>query len=111
MRDYVGGLAEGEIATSITEIQGFRTNIQKMVEKVGQLASENITPTQVGEMGAEVEELTRDRGNSILVHGLPVQQAECLENLVKLMSDLIRTRLGIGREMVLVSINRLKPTK
>ena len=42
VRDYVGGLAEGEIATSITEIQGFRTNIQKMVEKVGQLASENI---------------------------------------------------------------------
>ena len=62
-------------------------------------------------MGAEVEELTRDRGASILVHGLPVQQAECLESLVKLMSDLIRTRLGIGREMVLVSINRLKPTK
>ena len=62
-------------------------------------------------MGAEVEELTRDRGNSILVHGLPVQQAECLESLVKLMSDLIRTRLGIGREMVLVSVNRLKPTK
>ena len=32
---------------------------------------------QVDEMGAEVDELTRDRGNSILVHGLPVQQAEC----------------------------------
>ena len=28
-------------------------------------------------MGAEVDELTRDRGNSILVHGLPVQQVEC----------------------------------
>ena len=36
VRDYVGGLAEGEIASSITEIQGFRTNIQKMVEKVAQ---------------------------------------------------------------------------
>ena len=67
---------------------------------------------QVDEMGAEVDELTRDRGNSILVHGLPVQQveysflqvqhvqihhvhplqqAECLESLVKLMSDLVRT--------------------
>ena len=32
---------------------------------------------QVDEMGAEVDELTRDRGNSILVHGLPVQQVEC----------------------------------
>ena len=30
---------------------------------------------------------------------------------VKLMSDLIRTRLGIGRQMVLVSIARLKPTR
>lgn len=30
---------------------------------------------------------------------------------VKLMSDLIRTRLGIGRQMVLVSITRLQPTR
>ena len=34
VREYVRSLAEGEIATSITEIQGFRTNIQKMVDKV-----------------------------------------------------------------------------
>ena len=37
VRDYVRSLAEGEIATSITEIQGFRTNIQKMVDKVENL--------------------------------------------------------------------------
>ena len=34
VREYVRSLAEGEIATSITEIQGFRTNMQKMVDKV-----------------------------------------------------------------------------
>ena len=82
---------------------------------------------QVDEMGAEVDELTRDRGNSILVHGLPVQQvecsfmsnklsvhpvqqvhhvhplqqAECLESLVKLMSDLVRTSQLHSRYYVL----------
>ena len=33
-------------------------------------------------MSAEVEEMTRDRTTSLLVHGLPVQEAEGLETLV-----------------------------
>ena len=36
---------------------------------------------QVFEMDAEVEEMTRDRRNNILVHGLPVQVGAETENV------------------------------
>ena len=48
-------------------------------------------------MGAEVDELTRDRGNSILVHGLPVQQVEC-----SFMSNM--SNLYIMSNMYIISI-------
>ena len=43
----------------------------------------NVTTFKVTEMGAEVEEMTRDRGSSLLVHGLPLQEHEGLETLVR----------------------------
>ena len=51
------------------EIASFRTKIKDIGSKVF-------------EMDAEVEEMTRDRRNNILVHGLPVQvnQVELLMN-------------------------------
>ena len=58
--DVVQSLATGEIADSVREIASFRTKIKDIGSKVF-------------EMDAEVEEMTRDRRNNILVHGLPVQ--------------------------------------
>ena len=62
-------------------------------------------------MDAEVEEMTRDRRNNILVHGLPVQDGEMMESLANIIADIVRTRLGIRREIMLVNIFRLTPTK
>ena len=66
---------------------------------------------QVFEMDAEVEEMTRDRRNNILIHGLPVQDGETMESLANIIADIVRTRLGIRREIMLVNIFRLTPTK
>ena len=40
-----------------------------------------------------------------------MQEDETLEILIKMMSDIVRTRLGIGREVTLVDIYRLSSTK
>ena len=61
--EVVQSLATGEIADSVREIASFRTKIKDIGSKVF-------------EMDAEVEEMTRDRRNNILVHGLPVQEGE-----------------------------------
>ena len=58
--EVVQNLATGEIADSVREIASFRTKIKDIGSKVF-------------EMVAEVEEMTRDRRNNILIHGLPVQ--------------------------------------
>ena len=50
---------------------------------------------QVFEMDAEVEEMTRDRRNNILLHGLPVQEGESMEGLANILADMVRTRSGL----------------
>lgn len=40
-----------------------------------------------------------------------LQEDENLDNLIKMMSDIMRTRLGIGREVALVDIYRLSCTR
>ena len=40
-----------------------------------------------------------------------MQEDENLETLIKMMSDIVRTRLGIGREITLVDIYRLSCTR
>ena len=40
-----------------------------------------------------------------------VQDGECMESLANIMADMVRTRLGIRREIMLVNIFRLTPTK
>ena len=42
---------------------------------------------------------------------LDFQEDENLEILIKMMSDIVRTRLGIGREVTLVDIYRLTCTR
>lgn len=96
--EVVQNLATGEIADSVREIASFRTKIKDIGSKVF-------------EMDAEVEEMTRDRRNNILIHGLPVQEGECMESLANIMADIVRTRLGVRREVMLVNIFRLTPTK
>ena len=75
----VQSLATGEIADSVREIASFRTKIKDIGSKVGAIIQPQIVDTwcfQVFEMDAEVEEMTRDRRNNILIHGLPVQVRE-----------------------------------
>ena len=76
-----------------SEIAGFRTTIESMLRRVSEIS------TQVGE-------INRNRENNLLIHGLPTQEEENLDSLIKLISDLVRTRLGIGREIALVDIAR-----
>ena len=75
-------MATGEIADSVREIASFRTKIKDIGSKVAFLIMIFFTMMmkttiannlKVFEMDAEVEEMTRDRRNNILVHGLPVQ--------------------------------------
>ena len=75
------------------EIAGFRGTIESMLGQVGEIS------TQVGEMN-------RNRENNLLVHGVPTQENENIDTLIKVISDLVRTRLGIGREISLVDIVR-----
>ena len=42
---------------------------------------------------------------------LPTQEDESLDSLVKLVSDLVRTRLGVGRELSLLEVTRLGVTR
>ena len=80
----------------------------------------------VSEMTAQVKEMTRGKDTNILVHGLPtqvvrmidfdvtcvtMQEDENLDILIKIMSDIVRTRRGIGREVTLVDIYRLSCTR
>ena len=76
-----------------SEIAGFRGTIDNMLGKVGEIS------TQVGE-------INRNRENNLLVHGVPTQENENIDTLIKLISDMVRTRLGIGREIALVDIVR-----
>ena len=39
------------------------------------------------------------------------QEEESLDSLVKLVSDLVRTRLGVGRELSLLEVTRLGVTR
>lgn len=39
------------------------------------------------------------------------QDEESLDNLVKIISDIFRTKLGVGREISLVEAYRLSPTR
>ena len=75
--EVVQSLATGEIADSVREIASFRTKIKDIGSKVrGVIIQPQIIIrccVQVFEMDAEVEEMTRDRRNNILIHGLPVQ--------------------------------------
>ena len=41
----------------------------------------------------------------------PGQEEESLDSLVKLVSDLVRTRLGVGRELSLLEVTRLGQTR
>lgn len=75
------------------EIAGFRGTIDNMLGKVGEIS------TQVGE-------INRNRENNLLIHGVPTQENENIDTLIKLISDMVRTRLGIGREISLVDIVR-----
>ena len=78
---------------------------------------------KVTEISTQVGEINRNRDSNLLIHGLPTQVSEGrilsslkynliskdnenLDTLIKLMSDLVRTRLGIGREISLVDIAR-----
>ena len=76
-------MATGEIADSVREIASFRTKIKDIGSKVAFLIMIFFTMMmkttiannlKVFEMDAEVEEMTRDRRNNILIHGLPVQE-------------------------------------
>ena len=74
-------MATGEIADSVREIASFRTKIKDIGSKVdGCIIDYDVgdtdcdTDLKVFEMDAEVEEMTRDRRNNILIHGLPVQE-------------------------------------
>lgn len=82
-----------QIVLLCSEIAGFRTTIESMLRRVSEIS------TQVGE-------INRNRENNLLIHGLPTQEEENLDSLIKLISDLVRTRLGIGREIALVDIAR-----
>ena len=78
---------------------------------------------KVTEISTQVGEINRNRDSNLLIHGLPTQVSEGrilsslkynliskdnenLDTLIKLMSDLVRTRLGIGREISLVDVAR-----
>ena len=82
----VQSLATGEIADSVREIASFRTKIKDIGSKVEAIIKPQIVVTwcfQVFEMDAEVEEMTRDRRNNILIHGLPVQVREKNYNAIQ----------------------------
>ena len=84
--EVVQSLATGEIADSVREIASFRTKIKDIGSKVKAIIKPQIVVTwcfQVFEMDAEVEEMTRDRRNNILIHGLPVQVREKNYNAIQ----------------------------
>ena len=84
--EVVQSLATGEIADSVREIASFRTKIKDIGSKVKAIIKPQIGFTwcfQVFEMDAEVEEMTRDRRNNILIHGLPVQVREKNYNAIQ----------------------------
>ena len=84
--EVVQSLATGEIADSVREIASFRTKIKDIGSKVEAIIKPQIVVTwcfQVFEMDAEVEEMTRDRRNNILIHGLPVQVREKNYNAIQ----------------------------
>ena len=90
--EVVQSLATGEIADSVREIASFRTKIKDIGSKVGAIIQTQIGDTwcfQVFEMDAEVEEMTRDRRNNILIHGLPVQVREKTTALYTIHKNII----------------------
>ena len=65
---------------------------------------------KVDDIHVEVKELTRNKSNNILVHGLEAQPEETKDDLVKMISDLVRTKLCIGRDMLIESLYRVEST-
>ena len=66
---------------------------------------------KTSEIDLQIKEIHRDKSSNLLLHGLTCTEGESLESLVKTISDIIRTKLGMGREMSLVSAHRLTCTR
>ena len=84
---------------------------------------------KTSELGLQIKEIHRDKSSNLLLHGLPCpvrrwrwrremrlmlispQEGESPDQLVKTISSMMRTKLGIGREMCLVAALRLSCTR
>ena len=93
-----------------------RSKINEIIEKTS-------------ELGLQIKEIHRDKASNLLLHGLPCpvrwrhvyvydrlifnfpQDGESSDQLVKTISSMMRTKLGIGREMCLVAAHRLSCTR
>ena len=122
-QDKVSGLELGllsfkdETESSISDLKqrfdGFENcdvvNITRRLATARGKINEIIEKTS--ELDIQLKEVSRDKSSNLLLHGLTFKEGETLEYLVKSISDIFRTRLGIGREISLVESQRLISTR
>ena len=118
LKQRFDGFESCDVVNITRRLSTARTKINEIIEKTS-------------ELDLQLKEINRDKSTNLLLHGLPFkvricwedssqfevilvyaflspppQDCEQLTDLVKEISDVLRTRLGIGREMALVTAHR-----
>ena len=98
LKDRFDGFENCDLVNISRRLSAARGKINEIIEKTS-------------ELDIQLKEVSRDKSSNLLLHGLGYSDGENVDCLVKAISDVFRTKLGIGREISLVESQRLTSTR
>jgi len=98
LKQKINGIESCDLVNITRRLSTIRGKINEIIEKTT-------------EMDIQLKEIHRDKSGNLMLHGLSYKDDETMEDLIKEISNIFRTKLGLGREISLVQAKRLTMTR